>query len=362
MLYYVYLLEEWFSPFRVFQYITVRTVAAAGTAFFFCLLAGPWTITRLRALRIGQQVRTGHAPDHQHKQDTPTMGGILIVAAISVACLLWAKPTNVLFLVALGTLLFMAGIGVCDDLLKIRHKHAGGLRMRSKLLLQLLVSGIVTTVLWQHPEAGVRLQHVMVPFLKEPLLENIGLLPAFLMVFVVLVGATNAVNLTDGLDGLAIGCTSSVSLSYLVMTYLAGHVLFANYLYIPFVPGAGELTVFCGAIAGASLGFLWYNCHPAEVFMGDTGSLALGGGIGIVAILIKQEVVLMVVGGVFVMEAVSVLLQILSFRTTGRRIFRMAPIHHHFEKLGWSETQVTIRFWVLSIVFALLGLLTLKLR
>jgi len=362
MLYYLSLLESWFSPFRVFQYITVRTVAAAGTSLFVCLLAGPWTIDRLRAFRIGQHVRTGNAPDHQHKQNTPTMGGVLIVGGITVACLLWAHPANLLVQIAVSTLLVMGGIGFRDDYLKIRQRHAGGLSARKKLLLQLLWTVVVVGILFNNPETRVRLQEFMIPFHKEPLFRDIGLVGAFLVVFAVLVGATNAVNLTDGLDGLAVGCTSSASLSYLVMSYLAGHALFAQYLYIPFVPGAGELAVVCGAIAGASLGFLWYNCHPAKVFMGDTGSLALGGAIGIVSVLIKQEVILLLVGGVFVMEAASVILQVGSYRLTGRRVFRMAPIHHHFEKAGWSETQVTIRFWILSIIFALLGLLTLKLR
>ena len=362
MLYYLSLLENWFSPLRVFQYITVRTVAAAGTSLFVCLLAGPRTIRCLQAFRIGQQVRTGNAPDHQHKKDTPTMGGVLLIGSITIACLLWAQPTNLLIQVALATLLVMGGVGFWDDYLKIRHRHCGGLRARSKIFLQLAWTCVVVWMLSQDPEAGARLRAFMIPFHKEPLLSDIGLIGGFLVVFLVLVGAANAVNLTDGLDGLAVGCSSSVALSYLAMAYLAGHAVFADYLYIPFVPGAGELAVFCGAIAGASLGFLWYNCHPAQVFMGDTGSLALGGAIGIVSVLVKQEVVLLVVGGVFVMEAMSVILQVGSFRLTGKRILRMAPIHHHFEKAGWSETQVTIRFWILSIICALLGLLTLKLR
>ncbi len=362
MLYYLSLWESWFSPLRVFQYITVRTVAAAGTSLFVCLLAGPLTIRRLQAFRIGQQVRTGNAPDHQHKKDTPTMGGVLLIGAITISSLLWAQPTNLLIQIAVSTLLVMGGIGFVDDYLKIRYRHSGGLRARSKLLLQFVWTCLVVWFLLRDPEAGVRLRAFMIPFHKDPVLTDIGIVGAFLVVFLVLVGATNAVNLTDGLDGLAVGCTSAASLSYLAMAYLAGHALFAQYLYIPFVSGAGELAVFCGAIAGASLGFLWYNCHPAQVFMGDTGSLALGGAIGIVSVLIKQEVVLLVVGGVFVMEALSVILQVGSFRLTGKRIFRMAPIHHHFEKAGWSETQVTIRFWILSIIFALLGLLTLKLR
>ena len=362
MLYYLHLLEDWFSPFRVFQYITVRMVGAAGTSLLVCLLVGPMTIRWLQAFRIGQQVRTGNAPDHQHKQDTPTMGGVLIIAGITVSCLLWAQPTNLLVQVAVSTMLVMGGIGFWDDYVKLRRKHSGGLSAKKKLLLQFAWTCLVVLFLSRDAEASVRLREFMIPFHKEPLFGDIGLGAAFLVVFLVLAGATNAVNLTDGLDGLAVGCTSSVSLSYLAMAYLAGHALFAQYLYIPFVPGAGELAVFCGAIAGASLGFLWYNCHPAQVFMGDTGSLALGGAIGIVSVLIKQEMVLLVVGGVFVMEAVSVILQVGSFRLTGKRIFRMAPIHHHFEKAGWSETQVTIRFWILSIIFALLGLLTLKLR
>jgi len=362
MLYYLSLLEGWYSPLRVFQYITVRTVAAAGTALFVCLLAGPWTIGCLRTFRFGQQIRTGNAPDHAHKRNTPTMGGVLIVGSITVACLLWARPANLLVQVAVSTLLVMGGIGLWDDVLKIRRQHSDGLSARKKLLLQLLWTAVVVLVLNQDPETSVRLRECMIPFHKEPVLTDMGLLAAFLVVFAVLVGATNAVNLTDGLDGLAVGCSSSVSLSYLAMAYLAGHAVFAQYLYIPFVPGAGELAVFCGAIAGASLGFLWYNCHPAQVFMGDTGSLALGGAIGIVAILIKQELILLVVGGIFVLEALSVILQVACFRLTGRRIFRMSPIHHHFEKVGWSETQITIRFWILSILFALLGLLTLKLR
>lgn len=362
MLYYLHLLEDWISPLRVFQYITVRTVAAAGTSLFVCLLAGPKTIGLLQLFRIRQQIRTGNAPDHDHKKDTPTMGGVLLVASITVSCLLWAQPTNGLIQIALATLLVMGGIGFCDDLLKIRHQDSNGLRAKHKLALQLVWTCVVLWFLSQNVETGERLQAFMIPFHKDPLFSDIGLVGAFLVVFLVLVGSTNAVNLTDGLDGLAVGCSSSVSLSYLAMSYLAGHALFAEYLYIPFVAGAGELAVFCGAIAGACLGFLWYNCHPAKVFMGDTGSLALGGGIGIVAVLIKQEVVLLVVGGVFVMEALSVILQVGSFRLRGKRIFRMAPIHHHFEKAGWSETQVTIRFWILSIIFALLGLLTLKLR
>lgn len=362
MLYFLSIFEGVYSPLRVFQYITVRTVGAAGTAFLLCVLFGPWMIRHLRSFRIGQQVRTGNAPDHQHKKNTPTMGGVLIIASMVVSCLLWSRPSNMFVQLAVGTLCFMGAVGFWDDYSKLRRRNSDGLSARAKLGLQALWTVVVVIALQSDPETAIRLRHLMVPFHKAPLINDMGLIAAFLMVLAVLVGATNAVNLTDGLDGLAIGCTSSVSLSYLVMSYLAGHAIFANYLYIPYVSGAGELTVFCGSMAGASLGFLWYNCHPAKVFMGDTGSLALGGGVAIVAVLIKQELVLVLVGGVFVMEAVSVILQVASFKLTGKRIFRMAPIHHHFEKMDWSETQVTIRFWILSILFALLGLLTLKLR
>jgi len=362
MLYYLTLLEGLYSPLRVFQYITVRTVGAAGTAFLLCVLCGPWMIRHLRTFRIGQQVRTGNAPDHQHKQNTPTMGGVLIIVAMTLACLLWARPSNLFVQLAVGTLCYMGAVGFWDDYTKLRRRHSGGLSARAKMGLQVLWALVVLVALSSTPATAERLRHLVVPFHKAPLVADMGMVAAFLLVLVVLVGATNAVNLTDGLDGLAIGCTSSVSLSYLVMSYLAGHAIFAGYLYIPYVEGAGELAIFCGSMAGASLGFLWWNCHPAKVFMGDTGSLALGGGVAIVAVLIKQEVVLVLVGGVFVMEALSVILQVGSFKLTGKRIFRMAPIHHHFEKLGWSETQVTIRFWILSILFALLGLLTLKLR
>ena len=366
MLFFLSLLEDLFSPLRVFRYITVRTVAGAGTAFLICIILGPWVIAALRRLKIGQYVRTEEAPPlyamHEHKQGTPTMGGILIIAAVVISCALWAKPSNFFVQLSVATMCYMGAVGFLDDYAKLKQKNAKGMSGRGKLLLQSIWAGIVLLVLLWHPDTSANVTSFMVPFLKEPLVRNMGVVFAFLLVASVMVGATNAVNLTDGLDGLAIGCTSSVALSYLVMAYAAGHVSFAEYLYIPYVRGAGELAVFCGCLAGASLGFLWYNCHPAHVFMGDTGSLAIGGAIAIVAILIKQEILLVVVGGVFVMEAVSVILQVASFKLRGKRIFAMAPIHHHFEMRQWSETQVTVRFWILSIIFALLGLLTLKIR
>jgi phospho-N-acetylmuramoyl-pentapeptide-transferase len=367
MLYYLHELTDLFSPLRVFQYVTVRTFAGAGTAFMLSIVLGPYVIERLRTLKFGQQVRTeSDAPKlgtlHAAKAGTPTMGGILIVLAITVSTLLWAIPTSRLVWLALLALWFLAFVGFMDDYSKIRRKQSKGLSARQKLALQLVFAMAVGGALLVMPETRDTVRSLMVPMLKTPLVSDMGTVGTLLFVALVIVGASNAVNLTDGLDGLAIGCTSSVAIAYLIMSYVAGHVLFAKYLNVPYVAGAGELAVFCGCMMGASLGFLWHNCHPASVFMGDTGSLALGGAIGMVALLVKQEAVLIVVGGVFVMEAVSVILQVASFRLTGRRIFAMAPLHHHFEMKKWTETQVTIRFWILSILFAILGILMLKLR
>lgn len=366
MLYYLHELTDVYSPLRVFQYVTVRTFAGAGTAFLFSVLIGPWVIERLRMLKFGQYIRTSEAPQlgvlHAGKAGTPTMGGLLIILSISVSTLLWAIPTNPLVWLALATLWFLGLVGFLDDFSKIKRKQSKGLSARQKLAMQVAFSVAVGAALLSIPETMETVRQLMVPMLKTPLVQDMGVVCTLLFVAVVLVGASNAVNLTDGLDGLAIGCTSSVALSYLVMAYVAGHMGFAEYLSVPHVPGAGELAVFCGCMMGSALGFLWYNCHPARVFMGDTGSLALGGAIGMVALLIKQEMVLIVVGGVFVIEAVSVILQVISFRLTGRRIFAMAPLHHHFEMKKWTETQVTIRFWILSILFAILGLLMLKIR
>jgi phospho-N-acetylmuramoyl-pentapeptide-transferase len=381
MLYYLHLLEDVFSPLRVFRYITVRAVAAAGTAFLLSMVIGPWLIRRLQrldvrhvdreeveALRHAGPPTPGVAPGasgptrHETKRATPTMGGLLIILCIVLATLLWAEPANLLVWVAMATLLFMGAVGFWDDLHKVTERRSRGLSARGKFVLQTLWALAIVALLLLLPGTAERARQLMVPFLKTPLVGDMGAVGTFLFVALVLIGATNAVNLTDGLDGLAIGCSSSVALSYLVMAYAAGHVAFAEYLNIPYVRGAGELSVFSGAMMGACLGFLWYNCHPARVFMGDTGSLALGGGIAIVAILVKQELVLIIVGGVFVMEAASVIIQVVSFKTRGKRVFAMAPIHHHFEKKQWSETQVVVRFWILSIIFALLGILTLKIR
>jgi phospho-N-acetylmuramoyl-pentapeptide-transferase len=366
MFYYLHFLSGWISELRVFKYITVRALGGAATAFVLAVALGPWVIRELKRLKVQQFVRKEEAPPlhvlHGKKEGTPTMGGILIIASVTFATLLWAIPLNTFVLLTLATFIFMGAVGCMDDFAKLRGKSAKGLSARAKFRLQILWAVAVGLLLLWMPETRERVRELMVPFLKAPAVADMGWIMAVAFVTVIVVGATNAVNLTDGLDGLAIGCSGSVALAYLVMAYAAGHRAFAEYLFVPYVPGSGELAVFCGCLLGGCLGFLWYNCHPAQVFMGDTGSLALGGAMAMVAILIKQELVLIIVGGVFVIEALSVILQVASFKLRGKRVFAMAPIHHHFELRKWSETQVTIRFWILSILFALLGLATLKIR
>ncbi len=379
MFYYLSELEELFSPLRVFQYVTVRSFAAAGTAFVVSLVLGPGMIRWLRRLKLGQQVRREHVESlhetfHGRKAGTPTMGGFLIIFSVGSSTLLWAIPTNGYVILAITTMSYMGMVGFLDDFLKIKRQDSQGLSKRGKLALQTLWVLVMMFYLMTMDHASENVHKLMVPFLKVALFENMGIPLTFAFFFVVVVGATNAVNLTDGLDGLAVGCSGSVALAYLVMAYAAGHYGFAEYLQVPFIPQSSELAVFCGALLGGCLGFLWFNCHPARVFMGDTGSLALGGAIAAVAIAIKQELVLIIVGGVFVAEAISVLVQVASFRLTGRRVFRMAPIHHHFEMLEKAraeqegrdveviETMITTRFWILSIICALVGVATLKLR
>lgn len=370
MLYYLHMLAEWFSPLRVFQYITVRAIAAAGTSFMFSLAAGPLVIGALKAARRAEDRRYSEdapaldALRDNRKRSTPSMGGVLILAAIACSALLWARLNSVSTWLALGTMLFMGAIGFADDFLKNAPGGRKGLSARQKLLLQSAWMLLAVTVMWFSPSTGRAARMLMVPFVKEPVLRDMGFVPALIFASLVVIGASNAVNLTDGLDGLAVGCLSAPVFSYLVMAYAAGHAVFASYLNIVFIPDGGELAVFCGAMMGACLGFLWFNCHPAEVFMGDTGSLALGGAVGMTAVLIKQELVLLVVGGVFVLEALSVIVQVASYRLTRRRIFACSPIHHHFElkRNPWSETQVTVRFWIFSIIFSLLGVLLLKIR
>jgi phospho-N-acetylmuramoyl-pentapeptide-transferase len=379
MLYYLMELESFFSPLRLFQYITFRTLGAAATAFVISLLVAPSLIRRLRKVSFGELAEDERVAALQkgHKVGTPTMGGVLIILAAGLSTLLWAIPTSTFIWLTLGTFVLMGGIGFADDFFKIKRRN--GLNVRSKFLAQLVWAVVVFAVLWSIPDMQERVRQLMVPFVKNPILD-MGLVGSFVFMMLVLTGASNAVNLTDGLDGLAIGCSNSVAVAYLFLTYVAGHYNFADYLQVPHVAGSGELTVFCGSLLGAGLGFLWFNCHPAKIFMGDTGSLALGGAIAMLAILIKQELLLILVGGVFVMEAASVLIQSSYFKYTrkrygkGRRVFKCAPLHHHFEFVEKEramdenrppelvETVIVTRFWILSIIFALIGIASLKLR
>ena len=345
---------------NVFRYITFRAACAALTALVLSIVLGPVLIRWLRSRQIGQTIREEGPKAHQAKAGTPTMGGVLINLAIALPTALFADIESRYVWVAIGATLLAMLIGLGDDWRKVARKHNRGLTGRQKLVLQSLVGigvGVASLLLFdRRPDPT----GVSVPFLKNVHLE-LGLL-YILFAAVVVVGSSNAVNLTDGLDGLAIGATLIASATFAILAYIAGHAKVANYLFVPSVPGSGELAVFCAAIVGASLGFLWFNSHPAEVFMGDTGSLALGAALGTVAVLIKQEVLLVLVGGLFVVEAVSVILQVASFKLTGKRIFRMAPIHHHFELAGWAESKVITRCWIVAILFALFSLSTLKLR
>ena len=377
MLYYVlyHVLQKYFSPLNVFRYITVRTVYASLTAMFLALVFGPWLIHKLRELQIGQYIREEGPQEHKKKAGTPTMGGVLIVLSTAVPVLLWADLSNAYVLLALFALLAFASIGFLDDYAKVAKRRNLGMTGKNKIVLQVGVStfvGIVLLILATHRSYSTQL---IVPFMKRfhpdlvihSLLNvanfwPLAFVPFLAFIALVITGSSNAVNLTDGLDGLAIGCTVIAAGALTVLTYVSSNFRWANYLDIQYIPRVGELTVFCGALVGASLGFLWYNAHPAEVFMGDVGSLSLGGTLGTIAVIIKQEVLLVFVGGIFVVEALSVILQVGSFKLRGKRIFRMAPIHHHFELLGWSESKVIVRFWIAALVFALFALTTLKLR
>ncbi len=366
----------YFRLFRIFRYITFRCVFASLTALLIGLLIGPFVIERLREFQIGQYIREEGPQSHKKKGGTPTMGGVLIVISIVVPTLLWSDLSNPLvWVVVLSTLAF-AGIGFADDYTKVVNKHNQGLTGRQKLALQFLVSGCVAvTLLWLEGR-GSYSTRLVVPFLKNfrpdlvwkwmgaiPHLHWLAFVPFVVFVMIVIAGSSNAVNLTDGLDGLAIGCTIIAAGALAVLTYVSGHVVFSDYLELQRMPLVSELTIFCGSMVGGSIGFLWYNAHPAEVFMGDTGSLALGGAIGTVAVVIKQELLLPFIGGVFILEALSVVLQVGSYKLrNGKRIFKMAPLHHHFELIGWSESKVIARFWILALVFALFALTTLKLR
>jgi phospho-N-acetylmuramoyl-pentapeptide-transferase len=369
-------LFPYFRLFRIFRYITFRTVFASLTALLIGLLIGPYVIEKLREFQIGQYIREEGPQSHQKKSGTPTMGGVLICISILVPTLLWSDLSNPLvWLVMLSTLAFGA-IGFADDYIKVVHRQNQGLTARAKLGLQFLASGGVALALVKMETRGMYSTRLIVPFAKNfrpnlivdslrhvPHFWWLAFFPFVIFVMLVITFSSNAVNLTDGLDGLAIGCTIIAAGALTVLTYVSGHAVFSDYLELQRMPMVSELTVFCGAMVGASIGFLWYNAHPAEIFMGDVGSLALGGAIGTVAVVIKQELLLPFIGGVFILEAVSVMLQVGSYKLrNGKRIFKMAPLHHHFELMGWSESKVIARFWILALVFALFALTTLKLR
>ena len=369
-------LFPYFRYFRIFRYVTFRCVFASLTALLIGLLIGPYVIDRLRQFQIGQYIREEGPQSHQKKGGTPTMGGVLICISIVVPTLLWSDLSNPFVWLVMFSLMAFAAIGFADDFTKVAKKRNLGLTSRQKLLLQFIVSGTIAVALIVLQGQGYYSTRLIVPFVKHyrpnltidsflhvPHLWPLAFIPFVVFVMLVITFSSNAVNLTDGLDGLAIGCTIIAAGALTVLTYVSGHVVFADYLELSRMPAVSELTVFCGAMVGASIGFLWYNAHPAEVFMGDVGSLALGGAIATVAVIIKQELLLPFIGGVFILEAVSVMLQVGSYKLRGgKRIFRMAPLHHHFELGGWSESKVIARFWILALVFALFALTTLKLR
>lgn len=354
--------DIWFG-FNVFKYITFRAVFAAATAMILSMVLGPLVIRFLYQLKIGQEIRREECPPlyslHQKKAGTPTMGGVLILLVLAVTLFLWGDLGNKQVWVASLMMFALGGLGLVDDSIKIIKKRSKGLSARAKLVFQILFSLVLGLWLLWDKDLQFGMTELYVPFMKEPLIQDLGYF-FLLLVVLVIVGSSNAVNLTDGLDGLAIGSVVITCFVFTVLAYIVGHATFCQYLGIKHINYTGELTVFCAALIGAGLGFLWYNAHPAQVFMGDTGSLALGGALGTVALLIKKEFVLFIVGGIFVLEAVSVILQVFIFKWRGKRIFAMAPLHHHFEMKGWAESKVTIRFWILSIIFALLGLGTLK--
>jgi phospho-N-acetylmuramoyl-pentapeptide-transferase len=368
-------LFHYFPPFRIFRYLTFRTAFASLTALFTALIVGPIVINRLREFQIGQFIREEGPKAHQKKAGTPTMGGLLIAISIVVPTLLWADLSNLFVWIAVFATCAFAAIGFADDYIKVVNRRNLGLTSKAKLGLQIAVSILIAVALIAMQTRGAYSTKLMVPFIKQfhpdlvieklvsnPALWPLAFVPFVAFVVLVIVGSSNAVNLTDGLDGLAIGCTVIAAGALAVLTYVSGHATFAQYLELQRMPLAGELTIFCGAMVGAAIGFLWYNAHPAEVFMGDVGSLALGGAIGTVAVMIKQELLLPFIGGIFVIEALSVILQVASYKLRKKRIFKMAPLHHHFELLGWSESKIIVRFWIGSLVFALFALTTLKLR
>ena len=352
-------LEQFHSGFAIFQYLTIRGILGMLTALGISLLLGPWMISCLNYLQIGQSVRDDGPKSHLSKTGTPTMGGALILAAIFISALLWSDLTNRYVWVVLIVTAVFAAVGWVDDYRKIVMTNSRGLPAKWKYFWQSLAGLGAATYLYISATSAAETQ-LIVPFFKDVSLD-LGL-AYILLAYFVIVGTSNAVNLTDGLDGLAIMPSVMVGSALGIIAYLVGHVEFANYLNIPIISGAGELVVFCGALSGAGLGFLWFNTYPAQVFMGDIGALALGAALGVIAVIVRHEIVLFIMGGVFVMETVSVILQVASYKLTGRRVFRMAPLHHHFELKGWPEPRVIVRFWIITIILVLFGLMTLKVR
>lgn len=368
-------LYRYVSPFRVFRYTTFRTAFASLTALFLCIALGPWLINRLRQFQIGQYIREEGPQSHQKKAGTPTMGGVLIIISIVIPTLLWADLRYPYVWIAVFALLGYGWIGFLDDYAKVTKQRNLGLSGKRKLVYQFLLAFAIGAGLLYLRGRGDYSTAMNIPFAKqfqpslliESLMHNpwtygIGVLPFCILLALIVVFMSNAVNLTDGLDGLAIGLTVISAGALTILTYVGSHVELAQYLQLARNPRSSELTVFCGAMTGASLGFLWYNAHPAEIFMGDVGSLGLGGAMAVVAVLIKQEVLLLFIGGIFILEAISVVLQVGSFKLRGKRIFKMAPIHHHFEQIGWQESKIIARFWIAGLILALFALTTLKLR
>ena len=353
----LYSLHDYYSFFNVFRYITLRTVYAVITALILCLMIGPYMIELLKKYQIGQSVRSDGPSSHFTKAGTPTMGGVLILTIVVLATIAWADLSNIYVWLVLAVLVGFGLIGFIDDYLKVVRKKSDGLRGKYKFTLQIAIATLVAIALYYLPAYSTVLS---VPFFKD-FHPDLGWLYIPFVIFII-VGTSNAVNLTDGLDGLAIGPVIVVTLVYTIITYVAGHAKIANYLLIPFINGSGELAILCGAVFGAGLGFLWFNTYPASVFMGDVGSLPLGALLGTVAVIAKHELLLMIVGGIFVVETVSVIFQVASFRLHGKRVFLMAPLHHHYELKGWQEPKIIVRFWIIAIMLGLLALSTLKLR
>jgi phospho-N-acetylmuramoyl-pentapeptide-transferase len=357
-------LAQWLAKdvraFNVFSYITLRAVLACLTALVITFLIGPTLIRRLTAYKVGQAVRDDGPRSHLTKAGTPTMGGALILASITITVLLWADLESRLIWIVLWVMLGFGAIGWADDYRKVVARNPRGLSARAKFFWQSVVGGLAACYIAYYTNLPAQTE-LIVPFFKQ-VTYPLGTFGFIVMTYFVIVGTSNAVNLTDGLDGLAIMPTVMIGSALGVFAYVAGHAVFAKYLGFPYIPGAGELTVICGAIAGAGLAFLWFNAYPAEVFMGDVGALALGATLGAVAVIVRQEIVLFIMGGVFVVETLSVMLQVASFKLTGKRIFRMAPLHHHYELKGWNENQVVVRFWIITMMLVLVGLSTLKLR